>query len=125
MDYQHAINRAITFIAEHIEEPICVDDVARHVNISRYHFSRIFKSMVGEGVYQYIKRAKMERAAFLMKIKPDMRLTDIGMLHGYSSANFSTAFKNHFQRTPYDFKRLLHNQQLLQASNYYHPDYPL
>ena len=37
------INQAISYIFDHIDEDITVDDVAHHCSYSKYHLTRMFK----------------------------------------------------------------------------------
>ena len=87
------INRAIDYILNHIDEEITVEDISNYCCFSRYYFSRIFKMETGESIYEFIKRVRMERSAFRLKVEKDRSITDIGSAYGYSSSNYSSAFK--------------------------------
>lgn len=106
------INRAIDYILEHINEKITVDDIADHCNFSKYYFSRLFRMEMGESVYEFIKRVKMEQSAFRIKVEKDRRITDISYDYGYSSSNYSSAFKQHHNLSPYEFRRKITQQSL-------------
>lgn len=49
-----AVNRAIDYILEHIEEDLSLERVAACCHFSKYYFSRLFKAQTGEcpRVYQ-------------------------------------------------------------------------
>lgn len=98
------VNRGIDYILNHINENITVEDIANHCNFSRYYFSRMFKIETGEGVYEFIKRVKMEQSAFRLKIDRRRSITDISYDYGYSSSNYSTAFKRHHKLSPIKFR---------------------
>lgn len=89
------INKAISYIFDHIEEDITVDDVARHCAYSKYHLTRMFKEDTDEALYQFIKRVRLERSAWRLKVEKEKSITEIGGEYGYSSSNFATAFKKH------------------------------
>ncbi|MDD3306451.1 MAG: helix-turn-helix transcriptional regulator [Acetobacterium sp.] len=74
--------------------------MADHCHLSKYYLCRVFKAETGEGVYAFIKRLKMEQSAIEMKLGKDKSITDIGMTYGYSSSNYSTAFKKHHHLSP-------------------------
>ncbi|MEN1760389.1 AraC family transcriptional regulator [Anoxynatronum sibiricum] len=99
------INRAIDYILNHINENISVDEIASHCNFSRYYFSRMFKAETGESVYEFIKRVKMEQSAFRLKVEKRRSITDISCDYGYSSSNYSSAFKQHHHLSPMEFRR--------------------
>ena len=99
------INRAIHYILSHANEDISVDDVARHCNFSKYHFSRLFKQATGKSVYEFIKRMKLEQSAFRLKVEKDRSITDISCEYGYTSSNYSSAFKQYHDLSPIEFRR--------------------
>lgn len=94
------INKAIDFIFDNIDNEITVDDVARHCSYSKYHLMRMFKEHTDEALYQFIKRTRIERSAWRLKVEKDKSITEIGIDYGYSSSNFATAFKRHLNITP-------------------------
>lgn len=100
-----AVNEAIDFILLHINEDLTVDDIAAHCHFSKYYFSRLFRSETGESIYSFIKRLRVEQGAFRLKVEPARTITDIGGEFGYSSSNFSSVFRQHFQESPLDFRR--------------------
>lgn len=99
------INKAITYIFEHLDEDITVDDVAKHCAYSKYHLMRMFKEDTEEALYQFMKRIRLERSALRLKMEKDASITEIGEDYGYSSSNFSTAFKKHMNLSPADFRK--------------------
>ena len=101
------ISRAIDYILVHISEPLHVDEIAAHCHFSKYHLSRLFKAETGEGVYEFIKRLKIEQSAFRLKIDQNRNITDISGDYGYSSSNYSTAFKQHYDISPIEFRRTI------------------
>ena len=110
------INKAINYIFEHIEEDITVDDVARHCAYSKYHLTRMFKEDTDEALYQFIKRVRLERSAWRLKVEKEKSITEIGGEYGYSSSNFATAFKKHLDISPADFRK--NSEQLVKESSF-------
>lgn len=107
------VNRAIEYILNHIGEEISVDEVAKHCNFSKYYFSRVFKAVTGESIYEFIKRVKMEQSAFRIKVEKSRSITDISSEYGYSSSNYSSAFKQHHKRSPIKFRRNITKDSLV------------
>lgn len=112
------INRAISYIFDHIEEDITVDDVARHCAYSKYHLTRMFKEDTDEALYQFMKRVRLERSAWRLKVEKEKSITEIGGEYGYSSSNFATAFKKHLDMSPADFRK--NSEQLVKESSFSH-----
>lgn len=73
------INKAINYIFDHIDENITVDDVASHCAYSKYHLMRLFKENTDEALYHFIKRIKLERSAWRLKVEKERSVTDIGI----------------------------------------------
>lgn len=112
------INKAISFIFDNLEEEITVEDVARHCGYSKYHLMRIFKEDTDETLYQFIKRVRLERSAWRLKVERNKSVAEIGVDYGYSSSNFATAFKKHLNISPADFRKK--SEQLVEQSSFSH-----
>lgn len=112
------INKAITYIFEHLDEDITVEDVAKHCAYSKYHLMRMFRENTDEALYQFIKRVRIERSACRLKMDKEASITQIGEDIGYSPSNFSTAFKKHLNQTPADFRK--NSEQIALNSALYH-----
>ena len=112
------INKAINYIFDHIDEDITVDDVARHCAYSKYHLTRMFKEETDEALYKFIKRVRLERSAWRLKVEKEKSITEIGGAYGYSSSNFATAFKKHLDVSPADFRRI--SEQMVEESSFSH-----
>ena len=100
-----AINRAIDYILQHIEEELSLNEVAAHCYFSPYYFSRLFKTQTGESVYQFIKRVRLEQSAFRLKTEKERSITEISADYGYSSSNYSSAFRQHYKTSPVSFRK--------------------
>ncbi|MBH5319590.1 AraC family transcriptional regulator [Paenibacillus sp. GSMTC-2017] len=105
-DYNHAINIAIDFIHQHLDDPLTLEQVASKAAFSPYHFHRIFKAIVQENVHDYVRRARIERAAKRLICHKEIKLSDIALECGFQSlATFSRAFKLMRGITPTDFRK--------------------
>jgi AraC family transcriptional regulator len=105
-EYNKAINTSIDYINEHINETIDLRRIAEIVNISDFHFHRIFKAYIGESIGTYITRLRLENAAQKLQIT-NSTLTEIAARTGYQSQySLSKAFKKHFGVTPSAFKNI-------------------
>ncbi|HCJ75546.1 MAG TPA: AraC family transcriptional regulator, partial [Roseburia sp.] len=112
------INRAISYIFEHMDEDITVEDVAHHCAYSKYHLTRMFKEDTDEALYQFIKRVRLERSAWRLKVEKEKSITEIGEEYGYSSSNFATAFKKHLALSPAAFRKS--SEQIVEESSFSH-----
>ena len=58
------VNQGVDFIVDHLFEKITVDMIADHCCFSRHYLNRLFKSVTNESIYRFIKRLRLETAAF-------------------------------------------------------------
>ena len=62
------------------------------------------KALLGYSVNDYVVKARLKKARHLL-LHSDKNISEIAYEVGFSSpAYFSTAFKNHFDMSPSDFK---------------------
>ncbi len=100
-EYIRRINKTIEYISQNIDKNICLEDAAKISHFSPFHFHRIFHSIVGDTLNEYISRKKMEKAANILVCKPELNITEVAEMGGFSSsANFSKAFKLYFGISP-------------------------
>lgn len=96
-DYIARINKVIDFIDENICQELTLEKLAGVANFSPYHFHRIFGAIVGETLFQFIQRNRLQRAAWRLIEKPNKSITDIAYDYGFSSPSaFARAFKEFY-----------------------------
>jgi AraC family transcriptional regulator len=102
--YLERINRAIDYVVNHLHEPLRLRDLSRAAMLSRFHFHRVFQSLVGETPAEFVKRLRLERALGLMARTQAPTLTAIALACGFSSSSdFSRCFKQRFGVSPRAF----------------------
>ncbi|MCA1320950.1 AraC family transcriptional regulator [Bacillus tianshenii] len=93
MDLLVRMNNVLDYIEERLDKEIDYKEIARVACCSEFHFSRIFSSITGISLSEYIRRRRLTLAAFELQ-KSDLRIIDIAMKYGYESADsFSRAFQ--------------------------------
>ena len=111
--YCRRVNRVIDYIKDNLTEPLPIEKLARLAHFSPFHFHRIFRAFVGEPLHAFIRRLRLEKAAFRMLHGPKATLTAIALQSGFaSSSDFSRAFKQIYGFSPRTFSR----ERLLQES---------
>lgn len=111
--------KAVNYIIENLSEDLSVDEIAEYCHFSKFYFNRLFKSVIGESVYSFIKRLRIEKSALQIGIEHNKTITEIGNSYGYSSSNFSTAFKKHYGKSPYEFKSIRQNNKIRENKDFY------
>nr|PJZ94111.1 AraC family transcriptional regulator [Leptospira ellisii] len=87
-----------------IDEPIGLNQLAFLSNLSPWHFHRIFSELQGESVQGHIRRLRLEKAAYELKIS-SYPILEIAIQAGYESNEaFTKAFKRIFEITPKRFR---------------------
>ena len=104
-----SVDEAVEILKEKIDndyaENIKISDFAEKYFFSKEYISKVFKTRYGSGVYEYLLRVRMERAAQLLN-DPDIRILDISSRIGYTDNNyFSKAFHNYYGLTPTEYRK--------------------
>ncbi|MCI6139016.1 MAG: AraC family transcriptional regulator [Clostridiaceae bacterium] len=100
-----AIQRAVNYIEENLQEEISTEMLAEMVSLSPFYFQRLFKRLVNKPVQEYIKLRRLSKAITQLNTN-DRRILDISLEYGFSShANFTRAFKETFGITPEEYKK--------------------
>jgi AraC family transcriptional regulator len=93
MDWLERMNNALDYIENNLESDIDYRKIAQVAYCSEFHFSRMFSSISGISLSEYIRRRRLTLAAFEIQ-KSDIRIMDVAIKYGYVSADsFSRAFQ--------------------------------
>lgn len=91
------------YIAEHIAEPILVEELAERVHMSKYHFLRKFKELTGMTVHTFITNKRLIKAC--EGLKDGWSITQVYQSCGFSDySSFLRNFKNTFGVSPGKYK---------------------
>jgi AraC family transcriptional regulator len=105
-EYIRRIHKVQDYIELHIGQPLSIEELSDAAGFSKYHFSRIFQSMLHEPLAHYVNRIRMENSLFLLAHRLDKNMTDIAYELGFTdSAVFSRAFKNCFGVSPREYRK--------------------
>ena len=99
-----ASETAIAYIRDHFSDEISVEQLAGLVNISPYHFIRVFKRETGLTPHKYLFNTRLNAAKYLL-IHSSLSLKEICLRTGFSCESvFCTAFKKHLGMTPMQYR---------------------
>lgn len=111
VDYRISMNKVMNYIDKYFYKKITLNDLSKVGNYSVYHMHRIFNSLNGESLHQYILRIRLEKAAFSL-LQDKVSITQIALDHGfYDGAAFSKHFKSYFGMSPSEYKKNSKNIQ--------------
>ena len=92
MEWITAMQRAITYMEEHLMEEINYEDVAKHVYTSSYEFHRAFSFLTGMTANAYIRNRRLSLAGREI-VETDTKIIDIALKYGYETPeSFTKAF---------------------------------
>ena len=103
----------LSYLLDHLEEKINIEDVARMNHYNPVHFARLFLEYFEYPFAKYIVMLRLRKCA--RDILENRSLKDVGNTYGYATAaSFSKAFRNEFGISPREFLK----------KSYYPPDMP-
>lgn len=92
MDWVSGLQRAIDYVEEHITEPIDYEEVAKCAYSSSFHFQRVFSTICGYSLGDYIRFRRLSLAGSELS-HGDAKVIDIALKYGYDTPeSFSRAF---------------------------------
>lgn len=104
MDYRQKVLEVLVYVQQHLDEELSVESLSEFAGFSPYHFHRVFGGVVGESMMGFVRRLRLERAAFRL-IHTRETVAAIAEEAGYSSAEpFSRRFRTSFGVPPTVFR---------------------
>ena len=98
------LNRVVGYVEDHLTEDVDVSDLARSLGTTEYHMRRMFSSLAGMPLSEYIRRRRMSVAAADVVGGGD--LLGIAVRYGYGSTEaFGRAFRAVHGVSPGDVRR--------------------
>lgn len=103
--YISLINNIIDYIEGNISERMALEDISRQFCVSEFHFNRMFKTVVGKTLKQYILGRKLTRSLEDLKNTGES-IIDIAYDYGFEYPEvFSRAFKKQFGISPAVYRK--------------------
>jgi len=94
----------LRYIENNFDKEISINTLANMINISKYHFCRLFKQITGKSAVEYINRLRIEKSVSLLS-DTNYNITEIAMLCGFNDTNyFSRIFKKYKKVSPTQMK---------------------
>jgi AraC family transcriptional regulator len=104
--FKEAILDTLEYIENNLKTEITLEQLARRVNYSKYHFARGFIFYVGTSIMDYVNTRRLIHA--ISEIKTGKKASDVIYDYGFATlTGFTKAFKRKFGTTPSQFKASL------------------
>lgn len=99
------VAKAISFIRDHVNLRMDVNDVVSEVNLSRRSLYDRFRLATGKNLYAYIRDRKLEHFARQL-VETNRTVSEIAYGMGYdSNTNVARLFKKHYGITPVAYRK--------------------
>lgn len=104
-EYRRRINRLTEYINDHLGEQIDVGMLASESGFSMWHFHRITRAFLGEPLWAYIVRMRLENAARLLR-HSELTVSEIAYRVGYDvPSSLSKAFRQTYGISPSQYRK--------------------
>lgn len=104
-EYISRINHVFRFIDEHIDADLSLQNVSDIAHFSPFHFHRIFKTITGETLNEFVTRRRIERAASYLIQKGNRTITELSIQVGFNDhTSFTRSFRKFYGISPTQFR---------------------
>ncbi len=104
-EYIKRINVVLDFIERNLDSHLSLEQLSQKAHYSSYHFHRVFSTITGESLNQYVTRKRVERIASILLIGSTKSIKELAYKYGFNSeSSFSRTFKKYYGMSPSQFK---------------------
>lgn len=97
--------RLTAYIEDNLDRAITLAELAAVVNVSRFHFARLFRRSTGMPPIAFVEQCRIRRAQTLI-VETDLPLSDIALVIGFADqSHFTRRFHRHVGCAPAQFAR--------------------
>lgn len=101
-----AIKTVLSYITEHYQEKLYVQDLASQINMNEQYFCRFFKRSIGKTPIDYINDYRLNKVIRLLETG-DAPVTEVCLECGFNNmGNFQRLFKRKTGTTPLQYRKL-------------------
>jgi AraC-like DNA-binding protein len=101
------VRNAKAFIHDHLAENLSLEAVANAVNVSLFHFCKLFKKATGLTFTDFVNHARVEKARRML-MRPSSRITEVAFDVGFQSlSHFNRSFRRITSESPTEFRSRL------------------
>ncbi|MWC28858.1 response regulator [Paenibacillus sp. MMS18-CY102] len=95
------------YIAEHSQEEISLETIAKRVQLSPHYISKMFKEQLGINYIDFLTECRINKAKALM-LNPQLSMKEITFEVGYNDPNyFSKVFKKICGASPSEYRKMV------------------
>ena len=106
-EFSNLVQRTILIIESDLSADLSSKVLAETQGVSLGYLSTVFKKETGQTVSSYIRKQRMEYASYLLE-KTNLQIQNVALHCGIMDVQYFTKlFKNHFGKTPSEYRRLI------------------
>jgi len=114
---RHKLRTVVEYIMENLEGTPTLEEMARAISVSPYHFARQFKAATGSAPYQFVISRRIERAQHLLRTNGGLGLAEVAFRSGFANqSHFCLHFKRIAGVTPRRFREDATGRPILEPS---------
>ena len=98
--YSQTVRQAMTYIENHLSEPMRLTEIAEHVYVNPHYLCGLFKKETGEPLFSYIQRKRVEESKSFIRYSSSTFAEIAAFYQFCSQSHFGEAFKKYTQMTP-------------------------
>lgn len=99
------LERVRRFMAERLDRPLTLEELAEVANLSRYHFARTFKRVTGQSPMHYFVQMRIQQACYLLDTTRES-IKQIAFAVGYADPlYFSQLFRRIIGVSPQGYRQ--------------------
>ncbi len=101
MELLNILENCLNFIESNLDKKLSLEDLALETGFSKFHLHRVFKSLTGETIIDYINARKLTTSIDDL-LNSNKRILDIALDYGFEyEQSYIRAFKSKFEATPH------------------------
>lgn len=105
-EYIKKFNELLEYIDTHYMDELKLDDLAKMIGFSKYHFSRLFQQYTNFSFVGYVNYRRLKVAEELL-MQPDLAVTDVAIQSGFNSiSTFNRIFRKEKNCTPSEYRAM-------------------
>ncbi len=105
--YSRTVEKSLDYIQSHYNQNLSLEEICMHVAVSKNYFCYLFKREVGQSLWNYLTKIRLEQAKKLLE-ETDMKTYEISFEVGYDNPNyFSKVFRKYCNLSPNEYRREL------------------